>query len=65
MSFERYMQIYDGGDRGTTVRPKGKGASLSVSLDKKEKGRYRLFTVGETEQFSFWIQRTPLRIAIV
>lgn len=54
MSFERYMQIYDGGERGTTVRPKGKGASFSFSLDKKENMRYRLFTVGETEQFYFW-----------
>ena len=54
MSFEKYTQIYDGGEQGTTVRPKGKGASFSFSLDKKKDMRYRLFTVGETEQFYFW-----------
>ena len=54
MSFENYMQIYDGGKQGVTVRPHGAGASFSFSLDKKEGKRYRLFTVGETEQFYFW-----------
>ena len=35
MSFERYTQIYDGGEQGTTVRPHGKAAEFSFSLDRK------------------------------
>ena len=54
MSFERYTQIYDGGEQGRTIRPHGNSAEFSFSLDKKENARYRLFTVGETEQFYFW-----------
>lgn len=54
MSFESYMQIYDGGEQGVTVRPHGEGVAFSFSLDKKEDKRYRLFTVGETAQFYFW-----------
>ena len=54
MSFERYMQIYNGGEQGTTIRPQKDGATFSFLLDKKENMRYRLFTTGETEQFYFW-----------
>ena len=54
MNFERYTRIYDGGAQGRTIRPHGKAAEFSFSLDKKENVRYRLFTTGETEQFYFW-----------
>ena len=54
MSFERYTQIYDGGEQGRTLRPHKGSAAFSFALDKKEGARYRLFTVGETEQFYFW-----------
>ena len=54
MSFERYMQIYNDGAKGVTLRPGGKSADFSFTLDKNENVRYRLFTTGETEQFYFW-----------
>ena len=54
MSFERYMQIYDGGEKGTTIRPHGRIGIFRFDLEKKEDTRYRLFTVGETEQYYFW-----------
>lgn len=54
MNFERYTQIYDGGEIGTTLRPHGKKADISFSIDPKKNTRYRLFTVGETEQFYMW-----------
>ena len=54
MSFEKYTQIYDGEPVGTTVRPKGRTADFHFSLSRKENIKYRLFTVGETEQFYLW-----------
>lgn len=54
MSFERYTQLYGGTDGGLVLRPMGKGQTLTFSLEKKENVRYRLFTVGETEQFYHW-----------
>ncbi|MBQ8345568.1 MAG: hypothetical protein IJY42_04815, partial [Clostridia bacterium] len=54
MSFERYTRIYDGEPNGMTMRPKGKGIDLSFAVEPKENVRYRLFTVGETEQYYMW-----------
>ena len=54
MSFEKYTQIYNGEPVGMTVRPKGKTEEINFTLDKKENTRYRLFTVGETEQYYLW-----------
>ena len=53
-SFEKYTQIYDGEPLGMTIRPKGRTEELSFDLTPEENIRYRLFTVGETEQFYFW-----------
>ena len=54
MSFEQYTPFYHDNDTGTTLRPMGKGASFVFSLDPKENTKYRLFTVGETEQYYLW-----------
>ena len=54
MSFEQYTPFYIENKVGTTLRPMGKGASFSFSLDPKEDVKYRLFTVGETEQYYLW-----------
>ncbi len=51
MSFERFTKIYDGGEMGTTIRPKGAAAGFSFDLDTKQDTRYRLFTIGETNMF--------------
>ena len=52
MAFEQYKQVYCG--EGLTLRPKGAPQSITFHLKKKEHKTYRLFTVGETEQFYFW-----------
>lgn len=54
MSFEKYTQFYDGNNTGMTIRPLGKAAELNFAANVKEDKRYRLFTVGETEQFYMW-----------
>ena len=54
MSFEKYTQFYDGKDEGVTLRPHGKAVEFSFTADPMEDKRYRLFTVGETEQFYMW-----------
>ena len=54
MSFERYVQIYNGGNTGTTLRPGGKSESFSFDLKAKNDAHYRLFTVGETNMFYQW-----------
>jgi len=54
MSFEKYSQVYDGGNTGFQLRV-GKGAkNVSFSLNAKADKRYKLFTVGETEMFYLW-----------
>ncbi|MBO5269961.1 MAG: hypothetical protein J6B77_04190 [Clostridia bacterium] len=52
MAFEQYKQVYCG--EGLTLRPKAAPQSITFHLKKKEHKTYRLFTVGETEQFYFW-----------
>ena len=54
MSFEKYTQLYNGGERGITLRPHGKKAEFSFTLSPDYNKSYRLFTVGETEQFYMW-----------
>ena len=54
MSFEHYQQIFDGEPCGITLRAHGKSAELSFDLTAQEGKRYRLFTVGETEQYYMW-----------
>ncbi len=54
MSFEVYTPIYDGKESGHTLRPHGKGFDVAFSCDRKENTAYRLFTVGETEQYYMW-----------
>ena len=54
MNFESYSRFYDGGERGTTIRVGGKGASFSFSADPKKDTKYRLFTTGESEQCYWW-----------
>ncbi len=54
MSFEKYTQIYDGEPNGATVRPKGKAFELNFDLKSEANKKYRLFTVGETEQYYLW-----------
>lgn len=53
MSFEKYTRVFDGEPSGLTIRPKGK-CEIRFSLDKDSSKDYRLFTVGETEQFYMW-----------
>ncbi len=54
MCFEQYTQIYRDEPNGTTVRPKGSSFDLSFDLIPEENKKYRLFTVGETEQYYLW-----------
>lgn len=54
MSFEIYQQFFLSEPEGVTVRPKGAAAEFHFSADPKKNCRYRLFTVGETEQYYFW-----------
>ncbi|MBE6667761.1 MAG: hypothetical protein E7607_05590 [Ruminococcaceae bacterium] len=54
MEFEKYTQIFNEEPKGATVRPKGKAFELSFDLDRKADKNYRLFTVGETEQYYLW-----------
>jgi len=54
IGFEKYTQIYDGGAKGTSLRPKGRAESFSFEAEVKENTRYRLFTVGETNMFYQW-----------
>ncbi len=53
MSFEKYTRFFDGEPNGITVRPQN-SASFNFSAKKKQDTVYRLFTVGETEQFYMW-----------
>lgn len=54
MSFEKYTQVYDGGNTGFQLRV-GKGAKeVSFSLSPEENKVYKLFTVGETEMYYLW-----------
>lgn len=53
MSFEKYIQFYNGGDNGLTVRPK-KSREIEFSIVPDQAKDYRLFTVGETEQYYMW-----------
>ena len=53
MSFETYTQIYHS-DKGFTLRV-GKGAQgIQFPIVLHENKQYRLFTVGETEQYYLW-----------
>ena len=54
MSFEKYTQIYNGEPSGATLRPKGESFELSFDLQPEADKKYRLFTVGETEQYYLW-----------
>ena len=54
MSFETYTQIYDGEPNGTTVRPQGNAFKICFDLTPEAGKKYRLFTVGETEQYYLW-----------
>lgn len=54
MSFETFMPFYDGGERGTPLRPQGKGATFTFQKTQVAEKAYRLFTVGETEQYYMW-----------
>lgn len=54
MGFETYTPLYDGGDEGVTLRPRGEGVSFSLAASVTPHTRYCLFTVGETEQYYQW-----------
>lgn len=54
MSFERYTKFYDGGNRGTTIRPHKSAAEFSFNAELSDDTAYKLFTVGETEQYYMW-----------
>lgn len=53
MSFESYVQIFDGYKAGKTLRAGGPGVEFSFSTDPKA-GRKRLFVTGETALFYQW-----------
>ncbi len=53
MSFESFKEIYRS-DEGTTLRAKKGALSVKASFKPEENKSYRLFTVGETEQFYLW-----------
>ena len=53
MVFESFKEIYKS-DEGATLRAGGKAWSVEASFAPKENKNYRLFTVGETEQFYLW-----------
>lgn len=53
MSFEKYTRFFESEPNGVTLRPQ-KSASFNFSLSKKQDTVYRLFTVGETEQYYMW-----------
>lgn len=53
MGFENYTQFYCNEPSGTTIRPK-ESITFSFTVQKKENVLYRLFTVGETEQYYMW-----------
>ena len=54
MSFEKYTQIYEGEPHGMTIRPQKTSKDICFQLTPEEDVRYRLFTVGETEQYYLW-----------
>ena len=54
MSFETYAQIYDGEPNGTTIRPHGNAFKVCFDMTPEADKKYRLFTVGETEQYYLW-----------
>ncbi len=53
MSFETYSKFFDDTE-GVTLRPQGDAKSFSFKAHPKQNIRYRLFTVGQTEQFYWW-----------
>ena len=53
MSFEKYLQFYSDGN-GKTMRAGGLETEFEFSVDLDDSHDYRLFTVGETEQFYMW-----------
>lgn len=53
MSFETFLSLYQD-EQGTTLRPQGAGAAFSFHATAAEGKTYRLFTVGETEQYYMW-----------
>lgn len=54
MNCESYARFFDGEPEGVTIRPHGKAAEFHFSAEPKKDHRYRLFTVGETEQYYLW-----------
>lgn len=54
MSFERYERIYDGYERGTTLRAGGAPLRLTLPRTAQKDRRYRLFVVGESALFYQW-----------
>lgn len=54
MGFETYEKVYDGYQRGTTLRAGGPGMTLTLPQAAKADRRYRLFVVGETAMFYQW-----------
>ena len=54
MSFERYERIYDGYERGTTLRAGGAPLRLTLPQTAQKDRRYRLFVVGESALFYQW-----------
>lgn len=54
MNFETYHLIWKTEEKGKVLRPQKEGASFTFSLEPKSDKRYRLFTVGQTNQFYQW-----------
>lgn len=54
MSFESYLQIFDGYKSGRTLRAGGKGTEFAFEAKAQENKRYRLFVTGETALFYQW-----------
>lgn len=54
MTFETYTQFFDGEPEGMTVRPGEKSRDIFFEASPAANKRYRLFTVGETEQYYMW-----------
>ena len=53
MSFENFKEVYRSSE-GATLRVGGRAWSVEASFTPKENKCYKLFTVGETEQFYLW-----------
>ena len=54
MSFERYHLLWKEDKNGKVLRPKKEGVDFAFSFSPKEGKLYRLFTVGQTNQFYQW-----------